>query len=206
MLWPGPAALARYDSPDVAKARAAAIGFHIFWRRGHPGLFAWSVQQGRAGESLEGGTERITERVGWIGSRLPSLDESEDRTNQMETHMSEMGKRLIAAAKNARAIARGEADPATYRVYVPADVDVAGIRKKLGLSQAKFASRFGIAPGTLRDWEQRRKRPEGAARILLLVIDREPDAVRRALARPVERVALRSKRSKPVHSLRTISS
>jgi len=120
--------------------------------------------------------------------------------------MSEMGKRLIAAAKNARAIARGEADPATYRVYVPADVDVAGIRKKLGLSQAKFASRFGIAPGTLRDWEQRRKRPEGAARILLLVIDREPDAVRRALARPVERVALRSKRSKPVHSLRTISS
>jgi putative transcriptional regulator len=124
----------------------------------------------------------------------------------METHMSEMGKRLIAAAKNARAIARGEADPATYRVYVPADVDVAGIRKKLGLSQAKFASRFGIAPGTLRDWEQRRKRPEGAARILLLVIDREPDAVRRALARPVERVALRSKRSKPVHSLRTISS
>jgi putative transcriptional regulator len=124
----------------------------------------------------------------------------------METHMSEMGKRLIAAAKNARAIARGEADPATYRVYVPADVDVAGIRKKLGLSQAKFASRFGIAPGTLRDWEQRRKRPEGAARILLLVIDREPDAVRRALARPVEQVALRSKRSKPVHSLRTISS
>jgi DNA-binding transcriptional regulator YiaG len=57
------------------------------------------------------------------------------------------------------------------------------IRKKLGLSQTEFASRFGIAPGTLRDWEQERKRPEGPARVLLMVIDREPDAVRRALER-----------------------
>jgi putative transcriptional regulator len=105
----------------------------------------------------------------------------------METHMSEMGKRLIAAAKNARAIARDEADPATYRVHIPTDVNVVKIRKKLALSQSEFASRFGIAPGTLRDWEQRRKRPEGAARVLLLVIEREPDAVRRALARPVAR-------------------
>jgi len=96
--------------------------------------------------------------------------------------MSKMGKRLIAAAKNARAIARGEADPATYKVHVPADVDVAHIRKKLDLSQSEFARRFGIAPGTLRDWEQRRKRPEGPARVLLMVIDREPEAVRRALA------------------------
>ena len=97
--------------------------------------------------------------------------------------MSKMGKRLIAAAKGARAIARGEADPATYRVHVPADVDVAGIREKLELSQSEFAVRFGIAPGTLRDWEQKRKQPEGAARVLLIVIDKEPAAVRRALAK-----------------------
>jgi putative transcriptional regulator len=97
--------------------------------------------------------------------------------------MSKMGKRLLAAAKEARAIARGEADPKTYRVHVPAEIDVQRIRKKLGLSQNEFASRFGIAPGTLRDWEQERKRPEGPARVLLMVIDREPDAVRRALER-----------------------
>jgi putative transcriptional regulator len=92
-----------------------------------------------------------------------------------------MGKRLIAAAKEARKIARGEADPRTYRVHVPADVDVQMIRRKLHLSQSEFASRFGISPGTLRDWEQHRKRPEGPARVLLMVIDREPEAVRRAL-------------------------
>ena len=95
--------------------------------------------------------------------------------------MSSLGKRLLKSAKEARAIARGEADPATYRVHVPSDIDVKAIRMKLQLSQAEFANRFGIAPGTLRDWEQNRKRPDGPARVLLVVIDKEPEAVKRAL-------------------------
>ena len=69
--------------------------------------------------------------------------------------MSKLGRRLIASAKEARKIARGEADPSTYRLHLPADIDVQSIRKSLGLSQTVFASRFGIAPGTLRDWELR---------------------------------------------------
>jgi len=97
--------------------------------------------------------------------------------------MTALGKRLIAAAKEARQIARGKADPSTYRVHLPADIDVQSIRKSLGMSQSIFASRFGIAAGTLRDWEQRRKRPDGAARVLLMVIKHEPDAVNRALKR-----------------------
>lgn len=97
--------------------------------------------------------------------------------------MSKLGKRLIQAAKEAHAIARGELDPSSYRVHVPADIDVKAIRSRLHLSQAEFAQRFGIAPGTLRDWEQHRKRPEGPARVLLVVIDKEPEAVNRALTR-----------------------
>jgi putative transcriptional regulator len=97
--------------------------------------------------------------------------------------VSTLGKRLIAAAKEARQIARGKADPATYRVHIPADIDVQSIRKSLGLSQAVFASKFGIAPGTLRDWEQRRKQPDGPARVLLTIIKNEPEAVQRALKR-----------------------
>ena len=95
--------------------------------------------------------------------------------------MSKLGKRLIKAAQEARSIARGEADPHSYRVHVPADIDVQGIRRKLRLSQSEFASRFGISPGTLRDWEQGRKKPEGPARVLLMVIAKEPKAVIRAL-------------------------
>ncbi len=89
--------------------------------------------------------------------------------------------KIAAGLKDAIAIARGEADPASYRVRVPADVDVVKIRKRLKLSQADFAQRFGIPQRTVQEWEQGRRRPEGAARTLLLVIDKEPVAVSRAL-------------------------
>jgi putative transcriptional regulator len=95
--------------------------------------------------------------------------------------MSKLGKRLIEAAREGRAIARGEADPATYRIHVPAEVDVRRIRRRLGLSQDEFAARFGLSVATVREWEQDRRKPEGAARVLLTVIEKEPEAVTRAL-------------------------
>jgi putative transcriptional regulator len=79
------------------------------------------------------------------------------------------------------AIARGEAEPGTCRVHVPAEVDVRAIRRKLGMSQARFAASFGFGLDAVQNWEQGRRRPEGAARAFLKVIDREPEAVRRAL-------------------------
>jgi putative transcriptional regulator len=56
--------------------------------------------------------------------------------------MSKIGKRLINAAKSAQAIAKGEADPKTYKVHVPAHLDVRAIRTKLKMSQNAFAARF----------------------------------------------------------------
>ena len=58
------------------------------------------------------------------------------------------------------------------------------IRRALNLSQWEFATRFQIAIGTLRDWEQNRAEPDGAARAYLKVIAREPDVVRKALETP----------------------
>ena len=68
-------------------------------------------------------------------------------------------------------------------VIVPKQVDVKNIRKRLGLTQAGFAARFGISLGALRDWEQNRRQPEGPARVLLTVIESEPEAVERALTK-----------------------
>lgn len=85
--------------------------------------------------------------------------------------MNRFEQRLIKAAREAQAIARGNADPKSYRVHVPASVDVRAIRAKTGLSQDEFADRYGIRVSTLRDWEQGRRKPTGAARILLLVIN-----------------------------------
>jgi len=101
--------------------------------------------------------------------------------------MSKLGERLIQAAREGRAIARGEADPATYRVYVPAEVDVRQIRRQLKLSQGDFAAKFGLSVATVREWEQSRRTPEGAARVLLTVIEKEPEAVIRALAAAARR-------------------
>ena len=67
------------------------------------------------------------------------------------------------------------------RVEVPAEVDVKTIRDKLGLSQEAFSHRFGLDLATVRNWEQKRSRPDTAARVLLRTIEKEPDAVTRAL-------------------------
>jgi putative transcriptional regulator len=90
--------------------------------------------------------------------------------------------KIRAGLDEAIAIARGEADPATYRVHVPDEIDIRAIRNKLGMSQRQSAAAFGFALDAVQNWEQGRRRPEGAARAFLKVIDREPDAVRRALA------------------------
>jgi putative transcriptional regulator len=55
------------------------------------------------------------------------------------------------------------------------------IRRALGMSQEEFSTRFHIPIGTLRDWEQRRKDPDAAARAYLMVIGRNPKAVTEAL-------------------------
>lgn len=89
--------------------------------------------------------------------------------------------RIKAGLEEAVAIAKGEADPATYRIHVPSDLDVRPIRRKTGLTQAEFAERFGFGLARLRDWEQGRSKPDSALRAYLLVIDREHEAVERAL-------------------------
>lgn len=95
--------------------------------------------------------------------------------------MTKAGKRLLESARQALAFARGEVTEG-FVVHEPPAVDVRAIRRKTGLSQAKFAARFGFTADAVRNWEQGRRRPEGPARVLLKVIEREPEAVLRALS------------------------
>lgn len=67
------------------------------------------------------------------------------------------------------------------RLKMVRHVDVAAIRKKTGLSQAKFAKTFNINVHTLRNWEQERRVPHGPAFALLVAIDRDPKAMMRLL-------------------------
>jgi putative transcriptional regulator len=95
---------------------------------------------------------------------------------------SALGRRLVAGLNEALAHARGEIELPTYTVTVPEEVDVAKLRRRLGLSQTGFARAFGLDVTALHAWEQGRRRPDRAARVLLAVIAKEPEAVLRALA------------------------
>jgi putative transcriptional regulator len=83
--------------------------------------------------------------------------------------------------EQAIAFADGQADPQTYRVHVPVEINVKAIRSRLAMTQQEFAGRFGFSINTLRHWEQGVRQPEGPARAYLLVIDRDPQAVQKAL-------------------------
>ena len=89
------------------------------------------------------------------------------------------GKELIQSAHEALAIAEGRAEPPA--VFVPEHIDVAAIRKAQKLSQVAFAKRFGLAAGTIKDWEQNRRQPDRAAMVLLKVIEQNPEAVAEAI-------------------------
>jgi len=94
----------------------------------------------------------------------------------------DLTEELIASMEEAMQIIAGEVAPSRvhHPVVVP-DVDVRAARQRLGMTQPAFAAKFGVALPTLRKWEQGKRRPDGPARVLLRVIEREPDAVRRAL-------------------------
>lgn len=89
--------------------------------------------------------------------------------------------KIMEGLDQARAYLDGTADKRHYRVHVPEKVDVRKIRARLGLSQEAFAATYGFALSAVRDWEQGRRNPERSARILLKIVEKEPEAVTRAL-------------------------
>ena len=93
--------------------------------------------------------------------------------------MSAAGDKLLRSVRSLRAaIDAGQ----ELRVHVPTEIDVRAVRRRLGMSQAAFAESFGFGLDAVQSWEQGRRRPEGPARVLLKVIEHDPDMVRRALA------------------------
>jgi putative transcriptional regulator len=83
----------------------------------------------------------------------------------------------------------GERKLRTVAVELPRAADVAKIRHSLGLSQTAFAAFMGVSVGTLRNWEQLRREPQGPARAFLRVASAEPMAVLAAFGRPGARAA-----------------
>lgn len=115
------------------------------------------------------------------GARRAGRDLRPDRRDLRETDMSKAYDSIRRGLEDVLAYAEGRPVGAvTHELRVP-EPDVAAIRARSGLSQTAFARSIGDAVGTLRGWEQGRRRPVGPARVLLALIDRRPGLVEEAL-------------------------
>lgn len=90
---------------------------------------------------------------------------------------------IVKGALEALAFAKGDKSAGKLTtVEVPNRVDVKEVRKKLQMTQQEFSSRFGFKLGTLKNWEQGLRQPEGPARAFLVVISKAPETVMEALS------------------------
>lgn len=87
----------------------------------------------------------------------------------------ELFAELVESVREGGAILRGESTPS--RKFVIEAPDVKQIREQYDLSQREFSMLLGISIKTLQNWEQGRRTPHGAARILLQVAAKHPQAV-----------------------------
>lgn len=85
---------------------------------------------------------------------------------------------IVAGLDDAIAFAKGDAG----RGRLVAGPDVKAIRKSMRLSQAEFARTYRFPLGTVRDWEQRRRRPDTGSATLLRMIQADPAGVERIIA------------------------
>jgi putative transcriptional regulator len=88
-------------------------------------------------------------------------------------------KKLVQSVKQMGSIMRGE-NIKHRRTTLPV-IDVRALRERTGLTQADFSRMMGVSIRTLQNWEQGRREPEGPAKALLRVVQREPQAVLKAL-------------------------
>ena len=95
--------------------------------------------------------------------------------------MSEEFKSIKRGLEEAIAFARGGSDANVHEIDI-SEPDVRVVRARTGLSQAEFARSIGIKKATLLNWEQQRRKPQGPARVLLAMIEKDPEIVRRMLA------------------------
>ena len=91
--------------------------------------------------------------------------------------MSKAFDKVMAGLDDVQAYFDGEGDGYGLHNIKVSQPDVASIRSRTGLSQPAFAKSIGVPLGTLKNWEQGRRRPEGPARVLLALIEKRPSIV-----------------------------
>ena len=98
-----------------------------------------------------------------------------------EEGRTELGLAIEQGLSEVAAWRRGEIALETRVVDPMPPEEIKALRKRHARSPREFERRFGVPARTLEGWEQGHRKPDLTARILLRVIDREPEAVERAV-------------------------
>ncbi|UWR41034.1 transcriptional regulator [Phaeobacter inhibens] len=114
------------------------------------------------------------------GHQTGSINGSRNGTGSRIRQQSEADRDAIALQQMQDDIS-GKAPLETVASREVPMVDVVRLRKTLGMSQERFCSHFGFRLGSVRNWEQGRRLPERPARILLRMIEDDPERVERFL-------------------------
>lgn len=93
----------------------------------------------------------------------------------------EMFNELLESVEQAGEIRKGKMKPS--RAFSVEDPDVVSIREKYDMTQKEFSALLGISVGTLRNWEQGRRKPQGPAKVLLRVAEKRPKAILESLSK-----------------------
>ena len=100
----------------------------------------------------------------------------------MVDERSAVGLGLEEGLREALAWRRGELALETVNIDPMPAERIRSIRRKVAKSAKEFERRFGIPAATISNWEQGRRKPDPAGRLLLKVIEADPDLVSRAAA------------------------
>ena len=91
--------------------------------------------------------------------------------------MSEAFDKVMTGLEDTRVYLEGGRNGFAVHGIEVSDPDVVTIRGKTGLSQTAFAKSIDVSLDTLKNWELGRQRPEGPARILLALIEKQPSII-----------------------------
>ncbi len=92
----------------------------------------------------------------------------------------ELFNELLESVRQAGQIRKGQSKASRHTVIE--EPDVHAIREKYKMSQQEFSSLLGISVATLRNWEQGRRKPQGPARVLLKIAEKNPKAILHSLS------------------------
>lgn len=156
---------------------------------------------------MKQGQKKVTSRTSAkYSTKAEAVDRAKKTLKEEPARAIPGGTRLIKSVREATEILRGEAAPSrAFKLekgadgrYTRTQLDSAKIqvrnkdsfekrqvsqaREALGLSQSKFAGMLGVSVDTLQNWEQGRRKPTGAARVLLRIAATHPEVVMEAAA------------------------